>query len=77
MGSYFPMGGFQSIDIAVCTIEKSNALVNKLLEEDSLDLLCCVVVDELHMLGEPQRGYLLELLFTKLLYFQRYRCMFM
>ncbi|XP_022657138.1 DNA polymerase theta-like isoform X3 [Varroa destructor] len=72
MGSYFPMGGFQSIDIAVCTIEKSNALVNKLLEEDSLDLLCCVVVDELHMLGEPQRGYLLELLFTKLLYFQRH-----
>ncbi|OQR69619.1 DNA polymerase theta-like [Tropilaelaps mercedesae] len=74
MGSHFPVGGFQTVDIAVCTIEKANALVNKLLQENELDLLCCVVVDELHMLGEPQRGYLLELLLTKLLYDQRHSC---
>lgn len=71
MGSHFPIGGFQSVDIAVCTIEKANALINKLLEEDALDQICCVVVDELHMLGESQRGYLLELLLTKLLFYQR------
>ncbi|XP_018493658.1 DNA polymerase theta [Galendromus occidentalis] len=71
MGSHLPVGGFQSVDIAVCTIEKANALINKLLEEDVIDEICCVVVDELHMLGESQRGYLLELLLTKLIFYRR------
>lgn len=52
--------------VVVCTIEKANALVNRLLEEESLTQLCCVVVDELHMVGDDDRGYLLELLLTKL-----------
>ena len=52
----------------VCTIEKANILVNRMLEEGTIDLLSCVVVDELHMVGDEDRGYQLELLLTKLRY---------
>ncbi|XP_062341223.1 DNA polymerase theta-like isoform X2 [Osmerus eperlanus] len=68
MGSTSAAGGFTSLDVAVCTIEKANSLVNRLIEEDSLDLLGMVVVDELHMVGDSGRGYLLELLLTKIRY---------
>ena len=104
------------MDVAVCTIEKANSLVNRLMEEGKLDQLgkytwvtrvlivasalpeelilntvfkthnprtycvsvlsfnpMCVlagiiVVDELHMVGDAHRGYLLELLLTKIRY---------
>ena len=36
-----------------------------MLEEGELDKIGCIVIDELHMLGDPSRGYLLELLLTK------------
>lgn len=52
----------------VATIEKANMLVNTMLEDDSLSNLACIVVDELHMVGDPDRGYLLELMLTKLRY---------
>ncbi|KAL6854375.1 hypothetical protein ACP4OV_019278 [Aristida adscensionis] len=54
--------------VAVCTIEKANSLVNKLLEDGRLSELGVIVIDELHMVGDQHRGYLLELMLTKLRY---------
>ncbi|XP_055965104.1 DNA polymerase theta [Sorex fumeus] len=71
MGSTSPAMHFSSLDIAVCTIERANGLINRLIEENKLDLLGIVVVDELHMLGDSHRGYLLELLLTKICYITR------
>ena len=69
MGSHAPPGGVGSVDVAVCTIEKANSLLNRLLEEKkALSSLGIVVVDEMHMIGDPHRGYLLELFLTKIRY---------
>ena len=69
MGCHAPVGGFTSVDIAVCTIEKANSLLNRLLEENKAQSsLGIVVVDEMHMIGDPHRGYLLELFLTKIRY---------
>lgn len=68
IGGQSPPGGLTSVDIAVCTIEKANNMVNHLLEKGELAQVGAVVIDELHMIGEPHRGFLLELLITKILY---------
>ncbi|XP_032671376.1 DNA polymerase theta isoform X2 [Odontomachus brunneus] len=68
MGGIVPPGGFAATQVAIATIEKANSLVNRLMEEDDLSSLGAVVIDELHLLGDANRGYLLELLLTKLKY---------
>ncbi|XP_048512661.1 DNA polymerase theta isoform X2 [Athalia rosae] len=68
MGGNAPAGGLPATHIAIATIEKANSLINRLMEEGGLSSLGAVVVDELHLLGDPHRGYLLELLLTKLKY---------
>ncbi|XP_026825794.1 DNA polymerase theta isoform X2 [Ooceraea biroi] len=68
MGGAVPPGGFATTHVAVATIEKANSLVNRLMEENDLSSLGAVIIDELHLLGDPNRGYLLELLLTKLKY---------
>jgi len=50
----------------VANFERGSALVSRLLQEGCLASLGCVVIDELHMLGDPGRGFLLELLLAKL-----------
>ena len=54
-------------DIGVATIEKANALINTAIDECTIGDLSVVVLDELHMIDDAHRGYLLELLATKLL----------
>ncbi|KZS21887.1 DNA polymerase theta [Daphnia magna] len=67
-GSSSPPGGLKNCDLAICTIEKANSLINRLIEDGSLDQLGIVVVDELHLIGDSHRGFLLELLLTKIFY---------
>ncbi|GIL55845.1 hypothetical protein Vafri_11347, partial [Volvox africanus] len=52
--------------VAVVTMEKANSTVNRMMAEGRLGELCCVVVDEAHMVGDPHRGICLELCLTKL-----------
>ncbi|XP_030556308.1 DNA polymerase theta [Drosophila novamexicana] len=70
-GGYTPPGGFESIHVAICTIEKANSIVNKQLEQGKLDELGTVIVDEVHLISDPGRGYILELLLAKILYMSR------
>ncbi|KAH8382703.1 hypothetical protein KR009_004872 [Drosophila setifemur] len=70
-GGYSPPGGFESIHVAICTIEKANSIVNKLLEQGKLDSIGTVVVDEVHLISDKGRGYILELLLAKILYMSR------
>ncbi len=53
--------------MAVCSIEKAHNCINRLLQDDRAHELCCIVVDELHLLGDPTRGLYLELMLTKLM----------
>nr|XP_043612753.1 helicase and polymerase-containing protein TEBICHI [Erigeron canadensis] len=70
--SYYGSQGGGSLpkdtSVAVCTIEKANSLLNRLLEEGRLSEVGIIVIDELHMVGDQHRGYLLELMLTKLRY---------
>ena len=51
----------------VCTMEKANSLYNTLHDEGRAQgEVGCVVVDELHMIGDGRRGAILELLLTKI-----------
>lgn len=45
----------QSEDIAICTIEKANAAVNKLVADGRLGELVCIIVDEVHMVSDEHR----------------------
>ncbi|KAI5688572.1 DEAD [Leishmania braziliensis] len=69
-GHYGSSGRFplcQAPAIYVCTIEKANSLLNHMLEEGRTEEIGAVVVDELHMVGEPRRGGTLELFLSKVL----------
>lgn len=69
MGSYVLVRGFVLVDIVVCMIEKVNSLLNCLLEENKVFLFFgIVVIDEMYMIGDFYRGYLLELCLIKICY---------
>ncbi|KAI2614540.1 P-loop containing nucleoside triphosphate hydrolase protein [Hypoxylon fragiforme] len=54
-------------DIGVCTFEKANTLINTAIDDCTITNLRAVVLDELHMIEDDHRGYLMELIATKLL----------
>lgn len=60
----------EEFDGIICTIEKSAAFINRLLREDKLGEYACIVVDEIHMLLDHERGGLLEDLLIKLNYYK-------
>ncbi|KAJ2975226.1 hypothetical protein NUW58_g8416 [Xylaria curta] len=54
-------------DVGVCTFEKANMLINTAIDDGNITNLKAVVLDELHMVDDDHRGYLMELIATKLL----------
>ncbi|CAF0888053.1 unnamed protein product [Adineta ricciae] len=63
---------FSNSHIIMCTIEKANSIINRLLSNrDDLSEIGIVIVDELHWIGETNRGYLLELLLSKIIYYNQ------
>lgn len=63
-GFYGDVGALSCVkfDILVCTIEKSNLVVNTLVRQGYAHKIGCLVVDEMHTLGDKDRGYHLEIL---------------
>jgi DNA polymerase theta len=57
-------------DILICTIEKANTVVNALVSSGQIFQLGCVIIDEMHVIGDASRGYNLEILVSKLKYLQ-------
>ena len=68
----------EDTNIVLCTIEKANQLMSTLIEEHRtcnehsrlLDIQS-IIIDELHMIGDEQRGFLFEILLTKLVFINK------
>jgi DNA polymerase theta len=58
-------------NLVLCTVEKAGQLINKIIETKQIEKVCTLVVDELHLIGDDQRGYLLELILSKLCFLKR------
>lgn len=58
----------EDVEVAIVTIERANILFNQLLEENRESQLSMIVIDEIHLLSDRHRGFLLEVLLTKLKY---------
>jgi replicative superfamily II helicase len=52
--------------VVVCTPEKASSLLDRLTLAGSVSRIRCVVVDEIHFVGEPGRGALLEVFLAKI-----------
>lgn len=48
-------------------LRQANALLNVAIGENSIQDLGVIVLDELHMIDDGQRGYLLEMIASKIL----------
>ena len=57
-------------DVIICTIEKANTLINNFVLNGRIDRIGCIVLDEMHALGESFNGYLLEILVSKVLFLE-------
>lgn len=54
-------------DVALCTVEKGNQLINVLSSVGLLhEVLCIIVVDEVHLVADAQRGELLNVMLSKI-----------
>ena len=54
------------MDLAICTIEKANSLLNRVIEEKIYFDIEFFIIDEFHLILDEHRGYQLESLIAKL-----------
>ena len=54
------------VDLTICTIEKANSLMNKLIEEQIYFDVSFFIIDEFHLIQDEQRGWMLETILSKL-----------
>lgn len=66
---YQNIGGpdFRRGQIAICTYEKVHSLLNCAIKDNYINQFKLVVIDEIHMIGENQRGAVIEAMIVKLL----------
>lgn len=66
---YQNIGGpdFRRGSIAICTYEKVHSLLNCAIKDNYINQFKLVVIDEIHMIGENQRGAVIEAMIVKLL----------
>ena len=50
------------VSFTLISLEKANTIVNALIRQGLSHLIGCVVIDEMHVLGDKDRGYHLEIL---------------
>lgn len=60
------LDGLDRVDVVVCTIERANGIVNRLIQANDLASLGLVVLDEIHFLADERRGALMESLLIRL-----------
>ncbi|XP_051533480.1 helicase POLQ-like isoform X1 [Myxocyprinus asiaticus] len=70
-GRFPPVKRRSKNSLYITTIEKGHSLINSLIETDRLGNIGLVVVDELHMLGDGNRGAILEMTLSKILYMSK------
>ncbi|CAG9532868.1 unnamed protein product [Cercopithifilaria johnstoni] len=63
---------FQVWDASVCTIEKANSLLNRMIDDKTIFDIGVLVIDEFHMLFDGNRGPLVEQIVGKVLYISRF-----
>ncbi|OHS96685.1 Type III restriction enzyme, res subunit family protein [Tritrichomonas foetus] len=66
---YQNVGGhdFRRGSIAICTYEKVHSLLNCAIKDNYIEKFKTVIIDEIHMIGEGQRGAIIEAMIVKLL----------
>lgn len=57
-------------DIIICTIEKANGILNSFIGRGRVDRIGCIVIDEMHTMGQSFNGFLLEMLISKVRYLE-------
>lgn len=60
---------FPNIDLTICTMEKANTLINRLIFDNMLsECIRTIIIDDISMIGDSEKGHLLENILTKVTY---------
>lgn len=60
---------FPNIDLTICTMEKANTLINRLIFDNMLsECIQTIIIDDINLVGDSEKGHLLENILTKITY---------